>query len=365
MKRIGIIGIGKLGLCFALNLENKNFEVVGIDVSEDYVSSLVNKTFVSDEPHVNEYLSLSKRFYPTTDYSKLDDVDMVFVLVPTPSLPDGTYDHTYIEEAVKNLREKSSFSKKLIVGCTTMPGYCDHLQERVEVSGLEIYYNPEFIAQGTIMRDQLFPDMVLIGTPKGKEENAHEIVELYDQLVDNSPRFEVMSAKEAEIAKIALNCFLTTKIAYANMVGDVALASNVSPDKILGAIGADSRIGNKYLKYGYGFGGPCFPRDNRAFGIHAENVGINARISKATDDSNADHLKCQFENYMKMNLDYYLFSNVTYKPESSLLIESQQLAIAVLLADAGKRVRITERPNVIKQLKQLYGNKFEYAERDC
>jgi nucleotide sugar dehydrogenase len=364
--KIGIVGIGKLGLCFALNLEKSGFEIVGIDVSQEYVDSINNKTLISEEPLVEELLKKQNNFLATTKYEDLADIETVFILVATPSLPDGSYDHTQVEAAFENIlalkKENAISVKNLVIGCTTMPGYCNSLQMKIDKLGLEMHiaYNPEFIAQGTVIRDQIYPDMILIGA--NDEKLTAEIVSVYEKLVMNSPKFALMSPLEAEITKIALNCFLTTKIAYANMVGDVAIASGADPKKILSAIGADSRIGEKYLKYGYGFGGPCFPRDNRAFAIHADSVGIDAKISKSTDESNRQHLKFQTENLLCE--DEFYFDSVTYKPESTLLVESQQLALAVNLADAGKKVHITERKYVIEQLKNMYGEKFIYTERD-
>jgi len=366
MKKVGIVGIGKLGLCFALNLERKGFQIIGVDVSQDYVDSINSKTLKSDEPQVEELLYSSNNFIATTDYESLREVETVFVLVATPSLPDGSYDHSQIDRAVENMLHVFGNSyqlKRLVIGCTTMPGYCDELQKRYQETdwNFKVCYNPEFIAQGTIIQDQLNPDMVLIGAYDRKD--ADVIVEIYSELVDNTPTFSIMTPKEAEITKIALNCFLTTKIAYANMVGDVALASGVRPEVILGSIGADSRVGEKYLKYGYGFGGPCFPRDNRAFAIHAKEVGIDARISKATDECNGLHLDFQAD-FLSQKTEDIVFDSVTYKPQSTLLVESQQLALAEKLADRGKKVHIIERKQIIEQLKKKHGDKFAYTERN-
>ncbi len=362
MKKIGIIGIGKLGLCFALNLEKKGYEVLGVDISQEYVNLINSKKLKSDEPLVEKMLSESTNFKAFTEIEEALKTDIIFVVVATPSKLDGEYDHTQIENIATKLTEigKLEESKELIISCTTMPGYCENLHERISHLGYKVSYNPEFIAQGTVIKDQLYPDMVLIG--ESDVESGDKIQEIYSSLVENSPMYCRMNRTEAEITKIALNCFLTTKIAYANMVGDVALASGVNPDKILSAIGSDTRIGHKYLKYGYGFGGPCFPRDNRAFAIHADSVGIDAVISKSTDDSNRKHLEYQAKSLMKE--DNFTFHCITYKPESTMIEESQQLALANKLSNAGKKVHIVERKKVIEQLKKIYGNKFTYTERE-
>ena len=110
-----------------------------------------------------------------------------------------------------------------------------------------------------------------------------------------------MNALSAEITKLSLNCFLTTKISFANMIGDISEKVGGETSKILNAIGSDSRVGNKYLGYGYGYGGPCFPRDNRALSIFANDNEIDAVISKATDKMNVKHLEYQLNMFYRKN----------------------------------------------------------------
>jgi UDPglucose 6-dehydrogenase len=362
--RIGILGVGKLGLCFALNIEQKGFQVIGIDTNESYVSQLNNKSFYSFEPKVNELLSASKNFTASTDIKSAlgKDINILFVMVATPSESDGSYNHEQIERIAQELIRfgKRTDTVHLVIGCTTMPGYCDTLAEKLESLNYTVNYNPEFIAQGSIIQNQKNPDQVLIGEANAEAGNA--IVGVYEKMCENNPIFCRMSRLSAEIAKIATNCFLTTKISFANSIGDLAKKVGAEPEKILAAIGADSRIGNKYLQYGFGFGGPCFPRDNRALGHFAEQNGYELMISKATDNVNRKHLEFQFEDYMKQfsKEDSIVFDGITYKKGSTLLDESQQLKLAVLLANAGRRVMITDVEKVVDEVKSIYGNLFDY-----
>jgi len=141
------------------------------------------------------------------------------------------------------------------------------------------------------------------------------------------------------------------------MIGDIATRYNSNPNIILNAIGTDSRIGNKYLKPGFGFGGPCFPRDNRALAKCAEDVNVNAAISIATDKMNKLHLQYQIEDFVKNNPDKtkeVQMEYVTYKKESTLLEESQQLAFALELQKLGYSIKIKDqRMEVLKQLKDV------------
>lgn len=358
MDNISILGIGKLGLCFSLTLEKAGFNILGVDVNEQYVDSINNKTLKTSEQDVEAYLKNSKNFLATTNLKlALEHSNILFVMVATPSLDNGRYDHSQIENLINNLIKfgKQIQTKHLVICCTTMPEYCDLLQDKLLEYNYVISYNPEFIAQGTILRDQQNPDLVLIGEG---DKNAGDILEkIYKKHTLNNPPIYRMKRTEAELCKLSLNCFLTTKIAYANMIGDIAVRSGCNPDKILSAIGADTRIGNKYLKYGYGFGGPCFPRDNRALAIFANDKNIDALISKASDESNNLHLEYQIEEFVKNNPDKQkpvVFEYLTYKKESVLLTESQQLKFALKLKSLGYNVKISDsRKEVAEQLKHL------------
>lgn len=357
---ISIIGIGKLGLCLALNLEANGHVVTGADISETYIESLNNKSFYSNEPLVNEYLQKSKNFKATTNIKEILKNEIIFITVATPSLESGKYDHSQINKIINQLIEtgKQETKKYLIIGCTVMPLFCKKIEQLLFKYNYEICYNPEFIAQGSIIHDQQYPDTILIGAVS---EKASELVEsIFKSIVKSQPKIHKMSLTEAEITKIALNCFLTTKIAYANMVGDVAVKTNCDPNKILNAIGDDSRIGNKYLKYGFGFGGPCFPRDNRAFGIFCEENTVYPHISYATDQSNKSHLINQIENTLKSGEKQILIKSITYKPKSFILEESQQLKYAFELTERGIDVTIEESEEIINKLKNLYGSRFKY-----
>jgi UDPglucose 6-dehydrogenase len=355
MANISIIGVGKLGLCLALNLEKKGHNIIGVDVFEQYIESLNNKTFTTSEPNVNEYLIKSKNVLFTIDLQQSLQNDIIFIVVKTPSTSDWKYDHTQIEEIANKLISygKQPTRKDIIINCTTFPGYCDSLHNKLKEYNYYVSYNPEFIAQGTIMKDQVMCDNVLIG--EADEYAGDLIIDIYKSMVESNPIYNRMSRTEAELTKLSVNCYLTTKISYANMVGDIAYRLGCDADRVLKAIGTDSRIGNKYLKPGFGFGGPCFPRDNRALAKCAEEVGIDAVISKATDEMNDKHLQNQIEDFIKKNpnpensnvkIDF-----VTYKKESTLIEESQQLKFAIKLKELGYNIEILDqRQEVLDQL---------------
>lgn len=363
-RKVAIIGVGKLGLCFALNLEKAGFDVLGVETNQDYANQLANRSFCSSEPLVNELLQSAKNLAITDDVSRIskENIDDVFVMVATPSLPDGGYDHSQIDRVVERLKSCTSRSvvTNLYIGCTTMPGYCNTLSKELEPFDYTVSYNPEFIAQGSIIHDQQYPDQILIG--EANKSAGDRLQRIYEGFVRSNPTFCRMDSLSAEIAKLATNCFLTTKISFANSIGDLALTTGADADKILKAVGADSRIGGKYLNYGFGFGGPCFPRDNRALGKFAQSVNCPLRISKATDLVNEEHFQFQLKKYLADSKDSgeVIFESVAYKKGTSQLTESQQLKLAVGLAEAGRQVTVIDSEEVIRQVETLYPGLFKF-----
>lgn len=356
MTDIAVVGVGRLGLCLSLVLARAGFKVVGVDRNETYVKELNDKTFKTPEPFVEDFLRWDRNTKYTTELRDALTADVVFLVVPTPSLPDGSYDHSYLEDVATDLRLFGEVEDKhLVVNATTMPGYCDTLAEKMEPFGWTVSYNPEFIAQGNIIKDQMNPDMILIG--EGSESAGSKIAAVYERLNQNSnPEIHRMSRISAEITKLSLNCFLTTKITFANMVGDVCTSAGADATAVLGAIGSDSRAGPKYLNYGFGYGGPCFPRDNRALGKYAESVGIDALISHATDEYNKLHLEYMLKEVRESDarssgvyMDY-----VSYKKGTDIIEESQELEYVLQLVREGFNVTVKDRKEVIEKVRSQH-----------
>lgn len=363
MNKIGVIGIGRLGLCFALNLEKNGYSVWGIDRDLDYVASLESKTFQSNEPDLEAYLTEATSFYPSANSALLfeEAISYIFLLVPTPSQEDGSFSHQYIDEVVNDLIDKTPSDgnlRHLIIGSTVMPGYCEELANRVRNFGYTVSYNPEFIAQGSIIKDQQFPDQILIG--EGHPDVTQKLKEIYASMCLSHPLIHVMDLKSAEICKLATNCFLTMKISFANAIGDLANKTGGSPEQILAAIGSDTRIGNKYLNYGFGFGGPCFPRDNQALSKFANQNDFPLHLSQATVEVNQQHLDFQLKSYLSENKNEYVFDYVTYKKGTDILEESQQFLLALALVQAGKKVLIKNSDSVKEKIQKVYPNFFEF-----
>jgi UDPglucose 6-dehydrogenase len=363
IENISVVGVGKLGLCLSLNLENSGFNVLGCDINKDYIKSLNEKIFISDEPKVTDLLQRSKNINFTTVLGEcILFSDVIFLMVATPSSEDGKYNHHQIEKVLKQIYSfgKQNNKKTIIIGCTTFPGYCETLVDNLKKLNYDLVYNPEFIAQGNIINGQLYPDMVLIG--ESSKDSGNIVESIHSKVCLNKPTICRMSLTEAELTKLSINCFVTTKISFANMIGDVCNKLNISHEKVLNSIGSDSRIGNKYLSWGYGFGGPCFPRDNRALGILCSENDIEPTIPTASDRYNSLHNDYHVDFLCKNEVinNKITFNGISYKKGSILIEESQQLEVAKRLSNLGIEVTLIDNEKVLNQVKEINGDKFKY-----
>jgi UDPglucose 6-dehydrogenase len=370
--KIGIIGAGRLGLTFALLCEKNGYDVIVSDVREDYVFNLNQKICITNEPFIQSMLLDSKNFSATTDNIEIiKNSDLIFTFVATPSTIEGNYDTTQVFQIVSDFYSANAldiplYGKKLVVGCTTNPGDVSQVQERLNIFNVQVAYNPEFIAQGEIVKGLELSDIVLIGTDY--TELANELIEVYKKIQTTTVNAYVMSPKAAEVTKIGINCFLTTKISYANMMGEIMIMAGIENevDMVLSAIGGDSRVGKKYLNYGFGFGGPCLPRDNRALGHFAKGLGMELNLPLTVDDFNKGHANFLKHYYMKQNPDKripFVMDYITYKKGTDILEESQQLQLCIDLLNEGYTLNVIEIDAIAKKLTQVsesYNNRLKF-----
>ena len=370
--KIGVIGAGRLGICFALLCEAAGYDVLISDIREDYVNDLNNRKIITNEPEVENLLRVSKNLRATTDNIEvINECDLIYTLVATPSKEDGSYDVSSVWDVVENIKESNISSKKyFVVGCTVNPGDCDKFREQLP-KNIKVLYNPEFIAQGSIINDLRTADMVLLGLNDTSDSKiVSDIRSLYEKIQTTRAIICTMTTTASEITKIAVNCYLTTKISYANMLGDVLHLAGCGDEVIgvLNAIGTDSRVGRKYLKYGFGYGGPCLPRDNRAFAAFAKSVGLEYNLGHVTDEINNQHAKfiCNFYNKINSKKIPFYFDSITYKKNTDILTESQQYRLCQDLLDIGHKVYIRSDSRIVSQicddLLSKYGDNVQFVE---
>ena len=372
INNLGIVGVGKLGICYAIILAKAGYKVYIYDINRLILDNIKNDTYNYNEPGLNDLISEFKSniilSYDLNDIYK--NCDIIFTYIQTPSLDNGLYNHEYIDKFInETLKFDNNYNdnKIIIINSTVIPEYCNSIKEKLKLNNFSLCYNPSFIAQGSIISNIINPDIILIGIDDNDNDNNYnKIIDIYDKILINNDKnkYKKMNLLEAEITKLSINCFITTKITYANMIGDYLINKNCNPDIVLNAIGSDSRIGNKYFKYGFGYGGPCLPRDNKALYEYGNQNNYNFNICNINDMNNAKHLLFQFEN-LKNSKEPIEFKYITYKDISDILEQSQKLELAILLAKNKNKVIIYERPFIIEILKNKYNDLFEYKELCC
>tara|TARA_Y100000389_G_scaffold136357_1_gene133911 strand:+ start:11491 stop:12597 length:1107 start_codon:yes stop_codon:yes gene_type:complete len=363
-KNITVVGVGRLGLGLALLIEEAGYNVCGVDILPSYVKLLNDKIFRTKEPEYETLLKNSKKFKATTDLQEgLNHSDIIFIIVPTPNGGgERFYDHSTLSNLLLKINKHKIKNKSLIIGCTIMPGYIRDIANLLikDCENTTINYNPEFIAQGEIIKGFKNPDIILIGT--NDETLGDKLKEIYKNIAETNPRYCILKPIEAELVKISINGFITTKLSFANMISDVCDKLGADKSIVLNSVGGDSRIGNKYFKPGYSFGGPCFPRDTKALRQVIDSVNINSDLLIATTKFNEEHCLFQTNQLLEEGKEQYVIEDICYKEGSIIPIieESAKLKIAKNLVKAGKKVIIKDESHMIDEVIKEYGNIFEY-----
>ena len=309
--KILCIGLGKLGLIFSFILASKNNFIYGYDVNTT-IEEDVKKNKKNTEPNLNYLIKkYSKNFAFEKDFkTSVTKTNCAFIIVPTPSKKNKEFDNTYILSSLRQIGPHLRNKKKYVINITSTvnPGSCrkfiEYLEKKYNVSHGKhfiITYNPHLIALGSIYNNVINSDVVLVGS---NEKYGHQFLKrLYKKIYGNKiSKLQMLNLTEAEIAKIAVNTYVTMKISFTNAISQIAdKETNLDTSKILNAIGKDSRIGNKYLSLGALYSGPCFPRDNLNFSKYLVKKKLNCSIPKAIDSTNDDQLKRYINIFSEMN----------------------------------------------------------------
>ena len=299
IESLSIFGLGKLGCPMTAVFAEAGYTVFGCDVAAPLVNALRAGECPYPEPGLADLLKRnSSRISFTSDAEvAVAGSDASFIIVPTPSDDRGVFTNRYVLAAIEQIGEAVKAIGKprhlVVVTSTVMPGSTmgeikaalEQAADRPVGQGLGLCYSPEFIALGSVIRDMQKPDLLLIG--QCDEASGAQLETIMRRSVTNSPTICRMAPVNAEIAKLSLNCFVTMKISFANMLAELC-EKCVEGDatEVTRALGADTRIGPKYLKPGLAFGGPCFPRDNTALLAFGASVDVHCELPAATVKTN-------------------------------------------------------------------------------
>ncbi len=356
LGRISVVGIGKLGLCAAACFASKGYQVFGVDINQDTIAAVNEGKAPIYEPMLAGLMNkCHKNLSAGDDYKyAIENSEITFIIVPTPSQEDGSFSTKYVVASIiqiaANLKNLGRFHT-VVLTSTVLPGVTDDVVKQAleKISGKKcgkdfgLCYSPEFIALGSVIRDFINPDMILIGESDPK--SGELLAEVYQHVCENNPPIVRTAIRNAELAKISLNAFITMKITFANTIAEICeQIPGGDADAISNALGFDSRIGRKYLSGGLAYGGPCFPRDNKAFAFFAHQTGCQAKLSITTDEVNQGQngrivslIEQELEGVNNKNI---AILGLTYKPNTDVVEESAAIKIAVVLRQKGARLAV-------------------------
>ena len=349
MPTYSVVGLGKLGSSIAAAIASRGFHVIGVD-SNPRAVDLVNAGRAPVHETDLEQTIVANRKYLKASHSFEEAVlgsHLTFVAVPTPSDESGAFSLQQAARAFQGigraLREKNGYHN-VVLTSTVLPGATRHgllpILERESGktcgSDFGLCFSPAFIALGNMIRGFLHPDFTLIG--EFDDRCGGQLEACYSDIMPEQPPCRRMNLENAELTKISLNSFITTKIVFANMIGDCCeRIPGGDVDVVTDALGLDERIGAKCLTAALGYGGPCFPRDNEALAFFGQAIGAPSSLPTTTDWDNrarVERIVGRLRPMIESGTTVAVLG-LAYKPFSSVVEESQSIDLVRSLSRAG------------------------------
>lgn len=372
---IAIVGTGYVGLVSGTCFAEMGVNVTCVDVNEQKIQALLNGQIPIYEPGLEEMVLRNHkegRLNFTTDLSTcLDKVDIVFSAVGTPPDEDGSADLKYVLEVAhtvgKNMNKYLILVTKSTVPVGTAQKVKQAIQEELDRRRVEIPFdvasNPEFLKEGAAIKDFMSPDRVVIGVESQKAKDL--MTQLYRPLMLNNFRVIFTDIPSAEMIKYAANSMLATRISFMNDIANLCELVGADVNMVRKGIGADTRIGNKFLYPGCGYGGSCFPKDVKALIKTAEKNGYEMKVLKAVEEVNENQKSILFtklSNYYNDNLKGKTISiwGLAFKPETDDMREATSLVMIKNLIEVGCKIKVYD-PVAMNECKRRIGDSIIYA----
>ncbi len=367
---ITVIGTGYVGLVTGTCFAESGNTVTCVDVDAAKVEKLRNGALTIYEPGLEHLFNRNikeKRLFFTTDINEwFDAAELIILALPTPSGEDGSADLSYVL-AVADQLGKMLKDYKVIVNKSTVPvGTADKVTAtiRKHYSGeFDVVSNPEFLREGVAVDDFMKPERIIVGT--GSERAKAVMEELYAPFLRQGNPLIFMDERSSELTKYAANTFLAMKISFMNEIANLCERLGADVDMVRRGIGADERIGKRFLFAGIGFGGSCFPKDVRALVKSSEDAGYDFRILNAVLDVNEDQklsLLPKILSYFNNDLKGKKIAlwGLAFKPNTDDIREAPALVLADALLKAGAEVTAFD-PEAMGNVKKEWGNRIQYA----
>ena len=372
---IAIVGTGYVGLVSGACFSEMGINVTCVDVDEKKIECLKNGVIPIYEPGLEEMvhknMQAGRLKFVTNLADVLADVEVVFSAVGTPPDEDGSADLKYVLAVAKTIGKNIKKYTVVVTKSTVPVGTAmkvktviqTELDKRGENVEFDVASNPEFLKEGAAIKDFMSPDRVVVGVES--ERAKEKMARLYKPFMLVSDRLIFTDIPSAEMIKYAANSMLATRISFMNDIANLCELVGADVNMVRKGIGADSRIGKKFLYAGCGYGGSCFPKDVKALIKTAEQNGYDMRVLRAVEEVNEIQKSALFEKLLK------LFNNklkdktiaiwgLAFKPETDDMREAPALVLIDKLRQAGCKIRVYD-PAAMEECKRRIGDSVYYA----
>ena len=369
--KIAVVGTGYVGLVTGTCLAETGNQVICVDINEKKVEMMKNGQVPIYEPGLemlfNRNINQNRLKFTTNLADAIADAKIIFLALPTPPGGDGAADLSYVLGAAKDIAKLIKEYKVIVTKSTVPVGTADKVTAIMKQhTGVEfaVVSNPEFLREGVAVDDFMKPDRVVIGT---MDERARKLMaELYSPYVRQGNPIVFMDERSSELTKYAANSFLATKISFMNEIANLCERVGADVDMVRRGIGADDRIGRRFLFSGIGYGGSCFPKDVQALAKSAEENEYDFKILNSVMKVNEIQKKLLVEKvkkYFKGDTKGKKFAvwGLAFKPETDDIREAPSLYVIDELLKEGASV-VAFDPEAMNNVKALLGDKISYAE---
>lgn len=370
--KVAIAGTGYVGLVLGAVLGNIGHTVTCVDLDINKVEKMRSGKSPIHEPGLEELMLKGKENISyTIDYkAAYKDADCIFICVGTPEKADGEANLEYVMDVVDQIAKNMKDGAVVVVRSTVPIGTNDKVEENIKeiVGNTKKFYvvsNPEFLSQGTAVKDTMYGSRLVIGTEY--KEAMDVLKEVYKGITEDPYNTPIifMDRRSAEMVKYASNDFLALKIAYVNEIANLCEELGANIDNVTRGMGYDTRIGNKFLNAGIGYGGSCFPKDTKALHWLSQQNNSELKIIKMCIETNKAQKIRLFEKYKKrmddeMEGKEVAVLGVTFKPNTDDLREAPSIENVKLLLDYGVKVTVYD-PIGLDNFKKIFGDSITYS----
>jgi len=368
--KIGIVGMGFVGLCFASVLASRGYKVIGVDSDKQKIENIKIGISPFFEPKLERFLkvALKKNLSVSSQISSLENCDFIFLTVGTPQSKSGRINLSIVKSATTEIGKFLKKTKNrpcVIIKSTVIPGTTRNLVLPIleikssKKAGKEfgLITNPEFLRESKAIDDTIKPHVVVLGSVR--DEFLKKLERFYKDFHSKVPRI-ITNYETAELIKYANNSFLATKISFINQIANICQAiSGTNIEDVAKAIGLDPRIGKLFLSAGPGYGGSCLPKDVKALTNFSSSLGIKPTLLNAVDEVN----KNQIKNIIKLiesTIGKVKQKNISILGITDDIRDSVSIDLIKTLLRKGARI-ILHDPRAIENAKKVFGNKIFYA----